>query len=142
MRGRLDQLLRSLMVSTRATALVLVAVLAGAVGGAWAVAGAPGLDRVTVTTVADETDSPDADETAEPEKTKPPKDHSGKPGKAAQSGKPAKGNAAKTGAQGVHGKCVSAVARSNRTGGPNDNHGFVVSKAAETCPHPTPSATG
>ena len=142
MRGRVDRLIRSLMVSNRVTPLVLVAVLARAVGGAWAVAGAPGLDRVTVTTVGDATDTSDADESSKPQKTKPPQAHKGgKQSNAARAGKPAKVKTAGTGAQGVHGRCVSAVARSDKTGGPNDNHGFVVSKAAETCPHPTPSGT-
>jgi hypothetical protein len=40
------------------------------------------------------------------------------------------------GAQGVHGKCVSAVARDhNAVGGPHNNHGGAVSAAAHSCPH-------
>ena len=43
-------------------------------------------------------------------------------------------------AQGQHGRCVSAVARDKgAVGGPHDNHGWAVSRAAHRCPHPTPS---
>jgi hypothetical protein len=41
----------------------------------------------------------------------------------------------------VHGRCVSAVARSDATGGENDNHGGVVSAAAKDCPRPSPATT-
>jgi hypothetical protein len=40
------------------------------------------------------------------------------------------------GAQGVHGQCVSKVARNkNAMGGKNHNHGGAVSAAAHSCPH-------
>lgn len=42
-------------------------------------------------------------------------------------------------AEGQHGRCVSAVARDKgAVGGPHDNHGWAVSRAAHSCPHPTP----
>lgn len=44
---------------------------------------------------------------------------------------------------GEHGRCVSAVARDKAAvGGPHDNHGWAVSRAAHTCPHPTPKPSG
>jgi hypothetical protein len=40
------------------------------------------------------------------------------------------------GAQGVHGACVSAVARDHSAvGGPHHNHGGAVSAAAHSCAH-------
>lgn len=40
------------------------------------------------------------------------------------------------GAQGVHGQCVSKVARDHEAvGGPHHNHGGAVSAAAHSCPH-------
>ena len=62
----------------------------------------------------------------------------GKPSKAPKSTGP---GASGTGAKGVHGRCVSKVATSDATGGPNDNHGGAVSAAAKSCPHPTPAAS-
>lgn len=39
-------------------------------------------------------------------------------------------------AQGVHGQCVSKVARDHSAvGGPHHNHGGAVSAAAHSCPH-------
>ena len=38
--------------------------------------------------------------------------------------------------QGVHGKCVSKIARDkSAVGGPHHNHGGAVSAAAHSCPH-------
>lgn len=140
-------LARRLMLGSRAAALLAVAVLAGAVGGAWAVAGAPGLDRVTVLTVAD--DSPNdsassppasaAETSKAPTATKSPKP--AKTGKPDDAGKPDGAGKQGSGAQGVHGRCVSKVARGDATGGPNDNHGGAVSAAARNCPRPSPAAT-
>lgn len=43
---------------------------------------------------------------------------------------------------GVHGSCVAAVAQdASATAGPRGNHGGAVSRAAHTCPHPTPSGS-
>jgi hypothetical protein len=145
--------LRPILAGGRAAALLAVAVLAGAVGGAWAVSGAPGLDRVTFSTVADSSQTPSATgstagESAEPKKSKEPKaERSGRPEDA---GKPSKAPkvpkagslAGASGAHGLHGKCVSQVARSDATGGPNHNHGGAVSAAAKNCPRPAPAASG
>lgn len=132
---------------TRTLALVAVAVLAGATGGVWAVAGAPS-PGVTVTTVADENgDAADTGDEAE-KPDKPAKaDKAEKPEKPEKAGKPEKsektdgsGSPEKTAGAGVHGACVSAVARSDATGGKNDNHGGAVSQAAHTCPPKDPGA--
>jgi hypothetical protein len=153
-----------LLAHGRLAALVAISVVAGGVGGAWAVAGAPGLDRVTVMTVSDtgaataaeQGDDSTAGESAEPEKSKAPKsEKSGRPtkagkassaGKPAGAGKPSKGpkaggSGASAGSHGLHGRCVSAVATSDATGGPNDNHGGAVSAAAKACPRPTQAAS-
>ena len=139
-----------LLLHGRLAALVALSVVAGGVGGAWAVAGAPGLDRTTVVTVADDSA---AGESAEPKASKEPKPAKtgrptdvGKPSDAAKPSKAAKApktgrDAAADGPRGVHGRCVSAVARSDANGGPHKNHGGAVSKAAQSCPHPTPSGT-
>jgi hypothetical protein len=48
----------------------------------------------------------------------------------------------KAGDAGTHGSCVSAVARDkDKVGGPHDNHGFAVSRAAHTCPNLEPGST-
>ena len=142
-------LLESLAARGRTTTLLVAAALLGGVGGAWAVAGAPGLDGVTaVRTVADGSEAPSTQATGrptdagKPDKTPKP-DKTGKPDatekaeKAGQAAKPEKTG----GAQGVHGRCVSAVARSSATAGPNDNHGGAVSAAAKDCPRPSPATT-
>jgi hypothetical protein len=47
-----------------------------------------------------------------------------------------------TGSGGVHGSCVAAVAQDHsKVGGPHHNHGWVVSRAAHTCPNPQPSGS-
>ena len=146
-----------LLAHGRLAALVALSVVAGGVGGAWAVAGAPGLDRVTVMTVSADADDAAPEKSAEPQKSKAPKAEksdrpsgAGKPsdaGKPSSAGKPSKApkstgpGASGTGAKGVHGRCVSKVATSDATGGPNDNHGGAVSAAAKSCPHPTPAAS-
>jgi hypothetical protein len=143
-------LLESLAARGRSTTLLLAAALLGGVGGAWAVADAPGLDGVTaVRTVADGSEAPSTQATGrptdagKPDKTPKP-DKAGKPAatkktekpdKAARSAEPAKAD----GPQGAHGRCVSAVARSTATGGPNHNHGGAVSAAARSCPRPSPA---
>ena len=143
-------LLESLAARGRSTTLLLAAALLGAVGGAWAVAGAPGLDSVTVRTVADGTESPSSTQSTgrptdagKPEKTgKPAK--SGEPGASdekAEKADPSEKADKADGAQGVHGRCVSAVARGDATGGANDNHGGAVSAAAHDCPRPSPGPT-
>jgi hypothetical protein len=149
------RLAESLATHGRAATLLLAAALAGGVGGAWAVAGAPGLDQVTVHTVADETSAPEsAESTARPTDSGRPTD-AGKPspaGKASKSAKPDKpdkpdkaaqspGGDTTASAQGAHGACVSAVARSAATGGVRDNHGGAVSAAAHDCPKPSPAST-
>ena len=49
---------------------------------------------------------------------------------------------AKSDDAGVHGSCVSAVARDkDKVGGPHHNHGFAVSRAAHTCPNPGSGST-
>ena len=160
MTDRRPGLYARLLVSGRLAALVALSVVAGGIGGAWAVAGAPGLERVTVMTVSDDgtataddparksagpTSSKVSKEPKEPKAAKSgrPTDAgkpsgAGKPPKAAKAAKPA-GSGDK--GQGVHGRCVSAVATSDATGGPNDNHGGAVSAAAKSCPRPTPAAT-
>ena len=143
-------LLESLAARGRTTTLLVAAALLGGAAGAWAVTGAPGLDSVTVRTVADGSESPSSSQgTGRPTDAGRPSDA----GKPAKSGEPGAGSekaekdekadkAAKAdGDQGVHGRCVSAVARSDATGGPNDNHGGAVSAAAQDCPRPSPAAT-
>ena len=47
-----------------------------------------------------------------------------------------------SGSGGVHGSCVAAVAQDHaKVGGPHHNHGWVVSRAAHTCPNPQPSGS-
>jgi len=134
-----DRLLQMAAHRTRTVAFVAVAVLAGAVGGAWAVAGAP-TPGITVTTVSDDSGDPASpDDAARPEEAE--KTETEKRAKPEKSDKPSQPDkAAKTdrhggtGGSGVHGACVSAVARSDAVGGQNDNHGGAVSEAAHSCP--------
>jgi len=140
-----------LLAQGRLAGLVAVAVVAGAVGGAWAVAGAPGLDRVTVMTVSDDGGGAHSSLTKEPGKSRELKvDKTGRPADAGKpsskpSSKPSKApktaGSGSPGAQGLHGRCVSKVARSDATGGPNDNHGGAVSAAAKNCPRPSAAAS-
>lgn len=101
-----------------------VALTAGATGGVYAVASA-GPPTVTVTTVADRAGSAGQDEAGKQQSL--PKQKSGK---AKEQGK--------SDAQGVHGACVSAMARDkNAIGGRSGNHGGAVSNAAHECPKPS-----
>jgi hypothetical protein len=142
------RLVESLAARGRTASLLLAAVLAGAAGGAWAVAGTPGLDRVSVRTVADEEPSgASAQVTGRPTDAGRPS-HAGKPAKTGKPDQPGNGDTAKRdaaetadGAQGGHGRCVSEVARSDATGGDHDNHGGAVSAAAHDCPRPGPEST-
>lgn len=125
----------------RWAAVVAVAMAVGVLVGASALAGHP----TRVVTVADEasTASPTGSEHAAEHGS----DKSSKPPKASKSAKPEKSagsdDAADEGGNGgVHGACVSAVARDkDKVGGPHDNHGFAVSRAAHTCPNPEPGST-
>jgi hypothetical protein len=146
----LSRLLAQAVDRARWAVLVAVAVLAGAVGGVWAVTAA-GPDSVRVSTVAGDASS-GARKSSEPERSdkpekspKPEKSDPSRQGRGAGQDKPAKPQATKgeptAGERGVHGACVSAVARSDATGGPRDNHGGAVSVAAHTCPHPTPNSS-
>jgi hypothetical protein len=46
------------------------------------------------------------------------------------------------GSGGGHGSCVAAIAQdTSAVGGPHHNHGWVVSRAAHTCPNPHPSGS-
>ena len=101
----------------RLTVLLAVALVAGfAVASA---VGAPGPTRLVTVAGNDST----ASASAQPEKT-------GKPEKTGQPD------------GGVHGACVAKVARDKTAvGGPHHNHGWAVSRAAHSCPHPSPTAT-
>ena len=127
----------------RLAALIAVALVAG-FGVATAV-GAPGPTRLVTVVAGDQgagtDDAADATESAEPDKTGTP-EQTGKPEKP---GKPAKsaGSQDEAAAGGEHGACVSKVAQdASKVGGPHHNHGWAVSRAAHTCPHPTPTPTG
>ena len=142
----LGQLLDHTTRGARLAAVILVALVAG-FGVATAV-GAPGPTRLVTVVAGDQgagpDDTADATESAEPEKTGKP-DQTGKPEK---TGKPAKsadeaGTESEAAAGGEHGACVSKVAQdASKVGGPHHNHGWAVSRAAHTCPHPTPTSTG
>lgn len=129
-----DRLLQMAAHRTRTVAFVAVAVLAGAVGGAWAVAGAP-TPGITVTTVSDDSGDPTTTEDAAEKAEKAAKpEKSDKAAKLPKPDKAAKAQRPEDAASGVHGACVSAVARSDAVGGKNDNHGGAVSEAAHSCP--------
>jgi hypothetical protein len=128
----------------RWAAVVAVAMAVGVLVGASALAGQP----TRVVTVAD------GSSTAAPTGSEHATEHgSGKASKAPKPSKPSKGakpeksaggsdEAAEGGDGGVHGACVAAVAQDkNAVGGPHDNHGFAVSRAAHTCPNPEPEGT-
>ena len=143
----LAQLLDRTTRGARLAALIAVGLVAG-FGVATAV-GAPGPTRLVTVVTGDQaagTDETDASESAEPEKAAKP-EQTGKPdktGKPEKTGKPDEaGTAGEDTAGGVHGACVSKVARdTSKVGGPHHNHGWAVSRAAHTCPHPTPTSTG
>jgi hypothetical protein len=148
----LAQLLDRTTRGARLAAVIAVALVAG-FGVATAV-GAPGATRLVTVVAGDQgpgTDDPvgatdEATDSPKPEKSAQP-DKTGKPEKA---GKPATtekqdeaGTAGEDSAGGEHGACVSKVAQdAGKVGGPHQNHGWAVSRAAHTCPHPTPTSTG
>ena len=107
----------------RLTVLLAVALVAGfAVASAM---GAPGPTRLVTVAGNDST----ASASAQPEKKGKPE----KTGKPERAGQPDGG---------VHGACVAKVARDKTAvGGPHHNHGWAVSRAAHSCPHPSPTAT-
>ena len=138
--------------TTRGARWAAVAAVAMAVGvllGASALAG----HTNRVVTVADgsstasPTGSGHAAEHKSDKASKPLK--ASKASKASKSAKPEKSarsdeseKADESGDGGVHGACVSAVARDkDKVGGPHHNHGFAVSRAAHTCPNPEPGST-
>jgi hypothetical protein len=113
-------------------ALVTVAMTAGVTGGLYAVASA-GPSTVMVTAAA-----------ATGNHATPGHPASAKPKKADKPEKTDAGDDAAAG--GLHGACVSAVARDKKAvGGRNSNHGGAVSQAAHSCNghHPAkPKKTG
>ena len=120
------RLIETLHTRARWTVALLVALVVGVVGGTWAAASSH-LPAVTVTTVADAT-TPDAQETGKPDQTP-------KAEKSAKADQPARTGVQAQGAQGVHGACVSAIAKDESiVGGRNNNHGGAVSAAAHSCP--------
>ena len=129
----------------RWAAVVAVALAVGVVVGASALAGHP----TRVVTVADgsSTSAPVGSEHAHA--SKPAKSHKAKATKAPEPSGSDDAEADEVdeadeaeGAGGVHGACVAAVAQDHaRVGGPHHNHGFVVSRAAHTCPNAQPGAT-
>lgn len=126
------RLIETLHTRARWTVALLVALVVGVVGGTWAAASSQ-LPTVIVTTVADAT-TPDAQETGRPDKTAKA-EKSAKAIKPAKADKPARTGVHVQGAQGVHGACVSAIARDESlVGGPHANHGGAVSAAAHSCP--------
>ena len=144
----LAQLLDRTTRGARLAALIAVGLVAG-FGVATAV-GAPGPTRLVTVVTGDQGASQDATddatESARPEKTGKP-EKTEKTGKPEKTGRPEKSDEAGTAgadtAGGEHGACVSKVARDpSKVGGPHQNHGWAVSRAAHTCPHPTPTSTG
>lgn len=120
------RLVETLHTRARWTVALMIALAVGVVGGSWAVASSH-LPTVTVTTVAD-ADTPDAQETGTPDKTP-------KPEKTPKADRPARTGVQAHGAQGVHGACVSAIAKDESlVGGPRGNHGGAVAAAAHDCP--------
>jgi hypothetical protein len=128
----------------RRAAVVAVAMAVGVLVGASALAG----HSTRVVTVADgsSTASPTGSEHAAENRS----DKASKPPKASKSAKTEKSSASDESGEatdgggdgGVHGACVAAVAQDkDKVGGPHDNHGFVVSRAAHTCPNPEPGST-
>jgi hypothetical protein len=141
----LGELLERTTRGARLAAVIAVASVAG-FGVATAV-GAPGPTRLMTVVAGDQSggtsDTADATESATPEET----------GKPAKTSKPAKtdtpeksdeaGTVGADPAGGAHGACVAKVAQdASKVGGPHHNHGWAVSRAAHTCPHPTATSTG
>jgi hypothetical protein len=119
----------------RLAALLAVALVAGFLVAS--TVGAPGPARLVAVVAGDQdaaTESARTERSAKPEKTGKP-ENTGKPDDA--------GNRADEQAGGEHGACVSKVAGDHsKVGGPHDNHGWAVSRAAKSCPHPAPTSTG
>ena len=134
------ELIRRTVGTVRLAAVVGVAVAAGAAVGVAALD--PGAS--VVHTVSAGASSSGSDHVQRSHGVGSAKDRSVKSttadkGEAAKKDKAAEG----TGRSGAHGRCVSAVARDkDAVGGPHDNHGWAVSRAAHRCPHPAaaPSA--
>ena len=140
----LGELLERTTRGARLAALIAVGLVAG-FGVATAV-GAPGPTRLVTVVAGDQgsgtSDTADATESAKPEKTGKP----AKTSKPAKTDKPEKSDEAGTAgadpAGGAHGAFVAKVAQDASTvGGPHHNHGWAVSRAAHTCPHPTPTSS-
>ena len=137
----LGRLLDGTTRGARWAAVVAVAMAVGVLVGASALAG----QATRVVTVAD------GSSTAAPTGSEHATEHgSGKASKAPKPSKDAKPEKSASGSDeadeggdgGVHGACVAAVAHDkNAVGGPHDNHGFAVSRAAHTCPNPQPEGT-
>jgi hypothetical protein len=143
----LGELLERTTRGARLAAVIAVALVAG-FGVATAV-GAPGPTRLVTVVAGDQgsgtNDTADATESAKPEKTGKPAKTS-QPAKTEKPEKPEKSDEAGTAgadpAGGAHGACVAKVAQdASKVGGPHHNHGWAVSRAAHTCPHPTTTAT-
>ena len=141
----LAQLLDRTTRGARLAALIAVGLVAG-FGVATAV-GAPGPTRLVTVMAGDQgsgtNDTADTTESAKPEKAGKPE----KTTKPAKADKPETSDEAGTEAAdpagGAHGACVAKVAQdASKVGGPHHNHGWVVSRAAHTCPHSTPTSTG
>jgi hypothetical protein len=132
-RGR--RLLDGTTRGARWAAVVAVAMAVGVLAGASALSGHP--TRVVTVADASSAAAPTGSEHAtghgHDKASKGPKGHKS----------PAPGEADEAdGDGGVHGSCVAAVAQdTDKVGGPHHNHGFVVSRAAHTCPHPQASGT-
>lgn len=136
----------------RLAAVIAVALVAGfLVATAAGVPGPSNLVAVVSGGQGDATETPSAEATGQPETSEPVEtgqpDETGKPAKSAKpekTGQPGKTGDTAGGTEpgGVHGSCVSKVARDRNTvGGPHHNHGWAVSRAAHSCPHPSSAAT-
>jgi hypothetical protein len=142
----LARLLESTTRGARVATLVAVGVVLGVVLAAAALTG----NATRFVTVAD----------GSPSATATPHGAAATHGKSGEHSKPAKTKADKadgqgeseapdpedsvgsSGSGGVHGSCVAAVAQDHsKVGGPHHNHGWVVSRAAHTCPNPQPSGS-
>jgi hypothetical protein len=87
-------------------------------------------------------DDPAADAGDDPAGDKPDRADDDKADKADDKADRPDADEAGSGEDGVHGRCVAAVARDpDAVGGPHHNHGWAVSRAAHTCPHPAPSGS-
>ena len=145
----LAQLLDRTTRGARLAALIALGLVAGF--GVATALGAPGPTRLVTVVAGDQSASSnptdeatdEATESAKPEKTGKPENTS----KPAKTDQPEKSDETETAgaepAGGAHGACVAKIAQDNsKVGGPHHNHGWAVSQAAHTCPHPTPTSTG